>query len=113
MLPLDDPKWATYNGGYRIPYDASVPLSRLMRDGASDELWDELWQNLHHQGDVGPASFAAIPWLLEFVRRSPVMDWNAIGLIAVIELERPHYCRNRKMPEELVGGYFQALTDRR
>lgn len=111
MLPLDDPRWATYSAGYRVPYDASVPLSRLMREGASDELWDELWQELVHQGDVGPASFAAVPWLLEYVRRSPAMDWNAFGLIAVIELERTSSHANRRMPAELSEWYFRALAE--
>jgi len=110
MLPLDDPRWSTYEGGYRVPYDASVPLRKLFEVGASDELWDELWQELHHQGDVGPASFAAVPWLLEFIRGSGKMDWNAFGLIAVIELERYHYCRNGTMPSELTDSYYAAVA---
>jgi hypothetical protein len=48
MLPLDDPKWQSYTGGYRVPYDASAPLRRLLEQGGSAELWDELWQELHH-----------------------------------------------------------------
>src|SRR5437588_9974665 len=104
MLPLDDPRWQSYAGGYGGPYDASVPLRRLFEQGASAELWDELWQELHHQGAVGPASFAAVPWLLDYARRSHELDWNAFGLIAVIELERPHYCRTAAMPAELGAG---------
>lgn len=111
MLPLDDPRWATYTGGYRVPYDASVPIARLLRDGPSDELWDELWQELHHQGDVGPASFAAVPWLVESIRRGAALDWNAFGLIAVIELERTASHANGQMPAELSDAYFKALAE--
>jgi hypothetical protein len=61
MLPLDDPRWKILTGGYRVPYDVSVPLGKLFEQGESKELWDELWQELHHQGDIGPASYAAVP----------------------------------------------------
>jgi hypothetical protein len=110
MLPLDDPRWQSYTGGYRDAYDASVPLRRLFAGGASSELWDEFWQELYHQGDVGPASFAAVPWLVEYARRSPELDWNAFGLVAVIELERPHSCLNCPMPSELADGYYEAIN---
>lgn len=110
MLPLDDPRWQLYTGGYRVPYDASVPLRRLFEEGASPALWDELWQELYQQGDVGPASFAAVPWLLEYSRRSQELDWNAFGLIAVIELERPRSCCNCPMPAELAESYDEAMA---
>jgi hypothetical protein len=88
MLALDDKRWQSYLGGYGVPYDASQLLRRLLEGGADDELWEELWTELHHQGDVGQASYAAVPWLVEYVRRSPQIDWNALALIAKIELER-------------------------
>jgi hypothetical protein len=110
MLPLDDPRWASYTGGYRVPYDASVPLRRLFEEGGTPELWDELWQELYHQGNVGPASFAAVPWLLEYIRRSSELDWNPFGLIAVIEMERLRHCRNEPIPVELVESYNNAIA---
>ena len=67
-----------------------------------------MWQELHHQGDVGPASYAAVSHLLEFARRSPRLDWNVFGLIAVIELERPS---NPSVPEFLTAGYFRAIKE--
>jgi hypothetical protein len=106
MLPLDDPRWATFKGGYKMPYDASVPLRRLFAKGPSKALWDELWQELHHQGDLGQASYAAVPHLVQFVRRSPRLDDNPLSLVACIELERPHNPRVRK---ELADGYFAAI----
>src|SRR4051794_35770324 len=102
MLPLDDPRWQTYRGGYRAPYDASPALRRLFDEGATPELWDELWEDLHHQNDVGSASYAAVPWLVEFLRRCPKLDWNPLGMIAVIELARPS---NPPVPPELGESY--------
>jgi hypothetical protein len=64
MLPLDDPRWRSYKGGYQAPYDASPGLRRLLADGPDEELWEEFWNELHHQGDVNQASYAAVPWLV-------------------------------------------------
>jgi hypothetical protein len=60
MLPLDDPRWQSYKGGYRVPFDASAGLRRLLADGSTEDLWEEFWTELHHQGDVHQASYAAV-----------------------------------------------------
>lgn len=106
MLPLDDPRWKNYKGGYRHLYDASVPLKKLLEHGASKEIWEELWQELHHQGDIDAASYAAVPYLLEFARLSPKLDWNVFGLISTIEMERPS---NPPPPAEIANDYFRAI----
>jgi hypothetical protein len=108
MLPLDDPRWQSYKGGYRVSYNASPALRRLLADGPDAELWEELWNELHHQGDLHQASYAAVPWLVEFIRRSPKLDWNAVGLIATIELERDQH-RNPSVAKELSAGYDAAI----
>jgi hypothetical protein len=108
MLPLDDPRWQTYKGGYRVLYDASPGLRRLLASGPDDDLWEEFWTELHHQGDVHQASYAAVPWLIEFVRRSSRIDWNALALVATIELERDRH-RNPKVAKELSVGYHAAI----
>ena len=106
MLPLNDSRWRTYPGGYRVPYDASSALRQLLDDGATQELWEELWNELHHQDDVDQVSYAAVPWLVEFTRRSLKLDWNALALVAVIELARPF---NPGVQTELSDAYFAAL----
>ena len=85
---MEDPRWRSYRGGYRTPYDASPALCRLLADGPSEELWQEFWDELHHQGDVDQASYAAVPWLVEFVRRSRTLGWNCACAIATIEFGR-------------------------
>src|SRR4051794_26287410 len=108
MLPLDDARWQSYKGGYRVPYDASLALGRLLHDGPNEALWEELWNELHHQGDLNLASYAAVPWLVQFVRRSPKLDWNAVALIATIDLERDQH-NNPPVAEELLAGYDSAI----
>jgi len=108
MLPLDDARWQSYCGGYHAPYDASPLLRRLLADGPNEELWEEFWTDLHHQGDVDQASYAAVPWLVEFLRRSARIEWNALALIAVIELERDQR-HNPPVSKELENDYFAAI----
>ena len=108
MLPLDDPRWQSYKGGYRVPYDASPALKRLLSGGPDKALWEEFWTELHHQGDLHQASYAAVPWLVESVRRSPKLDWNALALVATIELERDQH-GNPKVARELLAGYTAAI----
>jgi hypothetical protein len=67
MLSLTDPIWHELEGGYRVPYDASKALARMER---GKSVWDEFWNELHHQGDVGVASYAAIPQLVRSNGRS-------------------------------------------
>jgi hypothetical protein len=107
MLPLDDPRWAAYVGGYGLPYDASDAIRRLLDgpdpEGAMEELEDELC----HQGDLGSASYASLPWIVEYLRRSPELDARAVGLVLTIEFGRP-FNRDRA-PEEVRAGYADAM----
>lgn len=92
--------------GYRIPYDASVPL-RLLEDGL--DVWDELWNELHHQGDVDVASYAAVPQLVRIADESAFRDWNFYGLVATIEVER-HRKGNPAIPAWLKSDYDNAFA---
>jgi len=102
MLPLNDPIWKNLKGGYGVPYDASVPLARLERGDA--EVWEELWQELHHQGDVGDASYAAVPQLVRICGDLSGRDWNLYGLVSTIEVER-HRKSNPPLPKWVRGDY--------
>lgn len=105
MLSLADPIWRELEGGYRIPYDASTPLARLER---GESVWDELWQELHHQGDVGVASYAAIPQVVRICEGRPARDWNLYALAATIEIERHRKGSNPSLPDWLRGSYKDA-----
>jgi hypothetical protein len=105
MLPLDDPKWDELMGGYGVPYDPSDALRRLEN---GEDVWDELWEELHHQGDVGEASYATIPHLVRIGKSLPCRDWNFYGLISTIEVER-HRKSNPPLPNWLAQPYIEAM----
>lgn len=106
MLSLEDKKWQELHGGYRVPYDVSVAL-RLMQDGI--DVWDELWDELHHQGDVDMASYAAVPQLVRIASDGARRDWNFYGLLATIEVAR-HRKANPEVPAWLKADYDYAWT---
>jgi len=88
MLSLDDERWSSLNGGYRVPFDPRPLLRNLEAGNDVQAVWDELWQGLHHQGDVGEASYAAVPHLVRIHRQRGVVDWNTYAIVATIELAR-------------------------
>jgi hypothetical protein len=78
------------------------------RDTAT--AWEELWEELHHQGDVGGASFAAVPELVRIHRIGDAADWNLYAMVAIIELARTE-SRNPEVPEWLRDDYFRSIQE--
>jgi len=68
MLSFEDSRWKALTAGYRTPIDLRPILQRLESEQDAKQAWDELWQELYHQGDVGEGSFVAVPH--EHERRS-------------------------------------------
>lgn len=106
-MKLDDPKWQELDGAYRVPYNPAPALKKLQQGG---DIWDELWENLHHQGDVGEASYAAVPHLVRIAIKLPSRDWNFYGIISTIEIER-HHSRNPPLPLWLIDAYEAAWQE--
>ena len=111
-IDLDNKIWPSLHGGYKIPYNASTALKKLRDTNQAKDynaIFTELWDNLHHQGDVGLASYLALPHLVSICIAKNSLDWNYIGLCVLIE-----NCRlkgdNPEIPKEYQDHYFQALT---
>jgi hypothetical protein len=104
MLSLTDPIWQELEGGYRVPYDASKALAQME---CGESVWDEFWNELHHQGDVGVASYAAIPQLVRISEGRRGSDWNLYAFAATVEVER-HRKSNPPLPDWLAPSYEAA-----
>jgi hypothetical protein len=85
MMDFDNPEWLTLQGGYRIPYDPRRALLALERNENAEAAWKELWDELYHQGDVGEASYAAVPHLVRIHASRGIADWNTYSIVAIIE----------------------------
>jgi hypothetical protein len=108
MITLDDSLWKELKGGYKITYDVSVPLRRLERTKDKmeiDKIFEELWDELHHQGDVDLASYLAIPQLVRIAREKNLFDWNVLAICATIEQQRK-LGQNPAVPK-LYEDYYQ------
>lgn len=107
MLALNDPTWPTLRGGYHTPFDASSPLRSLVEASDLRPVWEELWDGLHHQGDVGEASYAAVPNLVYICGKRKITDWNLFALPSAVEI-----CRwrpqNPPLPSWLEDSYGKA-----
>lgn len=110
-MSIDEAPWHELRGGYKMPYDPR-PAVRLLRENPlHEEAWSELWDELHHQGDLGEASYAAVPLLVEACSSGP-RDWRFHGLISTIETER-HRRSNPPVPEWCVKEYRDAVQGAR
>ena len=69
---------------------------------------EELWEDLHHQGEVGDASYAAVPFLVRIYQERGAIDWNTYAIVAIIELARTEG-KNPDVPEWIAEDYFQAI----
>ena len=96
--------------GIQNAADPRPLLKRLENESDTSQVWQELWDELHHQGDVGDASFAADPYLVRAYQRRGVVDWNTFAIVAVIELARKEGT-NPDLPGWLEEGYFNAIRE--
>jgi hypothetical protein len=88
-----------------VRYDPRDALRALEEGSNVATAWEELWNELHHQGDVGEESYAAIPHLVRIHELRGVADWNTYGMVGVIEEAR----RARPNPE--LPAYLQPAND--
>jgi hypothetical protein len=113
MITLDDKVWQELKGGYQTPYDVSIPLKLLQRTDdkkVTDEIYEELWNELHHQGDVELASYLAIPQIVRIARQKKLFDWNIMALCATIEQQR-HLGKNPPLPTQYQYYYDNGLAE--
>jgi hypothetical protein len=112
LLPLDDPRWASFRSGYRRVFDCRPLLQHLRDHGFSARIWDQIWDELHHQGDVGEASYAVLPYLVSHAAPLDQVDVELLVYAYVLEASRqnPDGQKNPEVPPELRDGYAQALA---
>lgn len=110
MRDLDDPIWKNLIGGYQIPYDASNALKKLESSNIEkdeDMVWEELWQELYHQGDIGIASLLTIPQLIRIYKLKNRANYQVFAFITAVELARIKGVIS--IPNEFKDEYQQAM----
>lgn len=113
MLDLADVRWRELEGGYLgSTCDASVLLRQLETASSPHEanhIYEKLWDELHHQGDVSIASYYAVPHLVRIALETKLINYNVFGLVTLIEVQR--HKGFAPLPEALTPNYQQAISD--
>ncbi|MFT0737355.1 hypothetical protein [Ralstonia wenshanensis] len=111
-LPLNSPRWAELDHAYGKAHDTPALLKKLEEFPSSldnAEPWYSLWSSLAHQGDVYPASFAAVPHVVRVLAIAPLkVDFSYFQFPAVVEVWRRQ--KGVQVPEDLRVDYFGALA---
>jgi hypothetical protein len=107
MLSLEDPRWQQLRGGYKVLFDPRPLLIQLEGD-PSAKNWGLLTEELFHQGDVGDASYAAVPQVVRIVLKHSPLHVGALTLVVLIEVAR-RSGGNPPVPEWLKTEYETAI----
>lgn len=106
---LEEIDWSRLTDASGQSYDPR-PALEAIRTGAEQAGYDELWERVHHQGDVGTAAYAIVPDLVLLMTEAPSPDWRAYALIATAEEAR---CTHQEpsVPDFLEPSYRAAMRD--
>jgi hypothetical protein len=113
MLPLESPAWVTLQHAYGSAADIPALLGEIAADpvttSQSSGPWFDLWSALCHQGDVYPASFAAVPHVVQTLAdHINCACFDFFLLPASIEVAR--HRRGVAVPADLVDDYRHSLA---
>ena len=113
MIPLNDAKWAALTHAYGSAADIPSLLKQAAAfpaDTTGDsEPYFTLWSSLCHQGDVYPASYAAVPHFVSMLEaNSQSAPWSILQLIVCIEIARSKN-RGPALADDLSSPYVEAL----
>ena len=75
MISLRDSRWHELRHAYGEATDIPALLEAIERDPSKSDSregpWFDLWSALYHQGDIYPASFAAVPHVVRILALVP------------------------------------------
>jgi len=112
VLSLDNQRWLELEHAYGTAGDIPALLRQLEQVPSSEndtEPWFTLWSALAHQGDVYPASFAAVPHVIKALALAPTKaDHSYFQFPAWVEICRVK--KNVQIPEDLRSAYFESLA---
>lgn len=111
LIDLADPIWEKIDYGYD-EYNSKLVewLNTIQSEPVEASHWDFLWEELHHQNDVWEASYAVIPYLLEYSKKFNDFTWHIFGFASVVELARLDI-ENPAIPSAFKELYFNALQE--
>jgi hypothetical protein len=113
MFKLNDSRWNKLKDAYDSTSEVPKLLQQLEKYSSLEktwqsEIWFKLWSDLCHQGDVYPASFAAVPQLSRIAaENNKNINFNFFLLPAAIEISRAE--KGVAISEDLQESYYLAI----
>ena len=105
MIETND--WSQLTDANGQLFDPRMALTDI-ESGNPAAGYDELWERVHHQGDLGTATYAVVPALVDLMIERTELHWRAYALVATIE-----ECRRSggtpPIPEWLHNDYRTAI----
>ena len=114
MLPLDSHEWAQLEHAYGPAIDTPGLISQLAGDPrpsgkADSEPWFSLWSSLCHQDEVYPASYAAVPHVVDICASyDGAVDFSFFLLPTCIEIARS-LGRGPDLTDAFARDYYDAI----
>lgn len=110
MLKLDNPRWNELDNAYDTFYSTQDFLSQLWTDdpGISTREWYDFLGSLCGTEQVFPASFAAIPHVIEVAKLRKPQE-RPMFMLAVCFVEGNRLRNKTPIPQDLEEAYWQAI----
>jgi len=112
VISLQDSRWGELRHAYGEATDIPPLLQAIERDPSrsdpSEGPWYKLWSALYHQGDIYPASFAAVPHVVRILASSPhnaCFDFFLFPASVEVARDRSHI----EVPAILAQPYRESL----
>jgi hypothetical protein len=115
MLPLDSSEWSQLRHAYGLASDTPELLRRLVvnprpQADPNAQPWERLWSSLCHQDSIYPASYAAVPHIVDIARNTQgPIDFSFLVLPTCIEISR-RKGRGPAVPDDLAEAYHRAIA---
>jgi hypothetical protein len=110
MLPLDDPKWKTLCGGYKVAYDPSNSLAQLWLARTRPPLGRNCGKSCTIKATLVTRPMHQFRISFKFKKKLAAWIGTPTALIATIEIER-HRQKNPPIPDWLLPSYEFAWHD--
>jgi hypothetical protein len=101
-IPFSDPIWSRLYGPYGVE-DVNEILQDLQNKWDDEVASDLFWERLYHQGTLYPATYAALPWLVEI---APKYHIESISFISRVIAESKFFESEQSQKRSI----FQGLS---
>ncbi|HSI87141.1 MAG: hypothetical protein ACAI35_20340 [Candidatus Methylacidiphilales bacterium] len=119
MISLDSPHWSDITHAYGMATDIPLLLKGIEKDPSPpadarrrSNTWFHLWSSLYHQGDIYPASLAAVPHLIQIglraVEHGPISG-DFLMLPACVEIAHAIGGRSAVAGEPITHSFHVAI----